>query len=301
MQDQPPKQRIAVVGVGSVGAYFGARLATAGHDVTLCVRRAFEVLRVHTDGSWLEVDTTVLTDPAGATPVDVVLLATKAHQTPSAAPWLTALCDDDTLVAVLQNGVEHEQRVRPYVGGADILPTIVKYGGEKLEPGVVKHHTYGYLTVPDTETGRRFRRHFAGSTVQVHLTEDFTTAAWTKLCTNVAANAVPALTMRRFPVFRRPDVAALSEELIRECAEVGAREGAELPATIAEDEIARMAALPDDVGSSMLYDRLAERPLEQDALNGAVVRLGEHHGVPTPFNRALTALLAAISEQAGRT
>lgn len=294
----PNRRRIAVVGVGSVGGYFGAQAAAAGHDVVLCSRRPFEGLRVETGGDVLDVDAPVLTDPADATPVDWVLLATKAHQTAATAPWLAALCRPGTVVAVLQNGVDHVERVAPLVDEADVLPTIVKYGGELLEPGLVRHHTYGFLTAPATDAGEALVDLFAASAPDVVLTDDFTTEAWRKLCTNVAANAVPALTMRRFPVFRRPDVAELARGLITEAATVGAREGASLPATIADDEVARMAALPDGVGSSMLYDRLAGRALEHEALNGAVVRAGERHGVPTPLNAAVTALLAAISEEA---
>lgn len=303
METRARRQRVAVVGVGSVGGYFAAQLDRAGHDVALCVRQPFEVLRVHSGGVWGEVHAKVFTEPDGMAPVDWVLLATKAQHTESVGDWLATLCQEGCRVAVLQNGVEHEERVRPLVrglDGVDVLPVIVKYGGERLEPGVIEHYTYGYLTVPDGPVGRDFAGLFEGASAEVRLTSDFTTAAWTKLCTNVAANAVPALTMQRFPVFRRPDIARLSVALIRECATVGAAEGAHLPGSIAEDEVERLSGLPDDVGSSMLYDRLAGRTLEHDALNGAVVRFGVEHGIETPLNEATVALLAAISDAAPR-
>ena len=279
-----------------MGGYFAAHLALTGYEVQLCARRPFERLRVHTGGRWLDVDAPVLTDPSEANPVDWVLLATKAHHTVAAAPWLNALCREGTTVAVLQNGVDHEARVAPLVDAAEVLPTIVKYGGEQVEAGVVRHYTYGFLTAPDTPAGRRLQELFADSAVEVHLTRDFVTTAWSKLCTNVAANAIPALTMRRFPVFRRPDIAELAEGLISECAEVGRAEGADLPSSVPSDEVQRMASLPDEVGSSMLYDRLAGRSTEHEALNGAVVRAGRRHGIATPLNAAVTALLAAITE-----
>ncbi len=288
---------VAVVGVGSVGGYFAARLAGAGHRLVLCAHHPFERLTVRSGDETIEVDAPVLTDPADVDArAEVVLLATKAHQIPSAAPWLAALCGPETTVAVMQNGVEHEALVAPYARGATIVPTMVKYGGEQVAPGEVHHYTYGFLTVPDTLAGRRVASLFADTRVEVHLTDDFTTVAWRKLCTNVVANAIPAITMRRFPVFRRADIAELARGVVAECVGVGRAVGADLDESIPDDEVARLASLPDHVGSSMLYDRLAGKPLEHEALNGAVVRFGVRHGIPTPLNAALTALLAAISE-----
>ncbi len=299
MSDSEERVDVAVVGVGSVGGYFAARLAGAGHRPVLCAHRPFERLTVRSGGETLEVHAPVWTDPAEATArANVVMLATKAHQVPAAAAWLSALCGPETTVAVMQNGVEHEDLVAPYVRGATIVPTMVKYGGEQVAPGEIHHYTYGFLTVPDGPGGRRIASLFARTPVEVHLTDDFTTVAWRKLCTNVAANAIPAITMRRFSVFRRPDIAELARGVVAECVAVGRAVGADLTESIPGDEVARLASLPDHVGSSMLYDRLANRPLEHDALNGAVVRYGARRDIETPLNAALTALLAAISEAA---
>jgi 2-dehydropantoate 2-reductase len=84
-----------------------------------------------------------------------------------------------------------------------------------------------------------------------------------------------------------------------ECIAVAGAVGVDVPADLARSEVERLAGLPDHVGSSMLYDRLAGRSLEYDALNGAVVRIGARHGVPAPLNRAMVALLGAISEGGG--
>lgn len=293
-----PSQNVAVVGVGSVGGYYGAQAMVAGNRVSLCTRTGFERLIVETAGKEIVLEGRIYQDPAEVGVHDWVLLAVKAHQTESAAPWLSALCDESTIVAVLQNGVEHIERTGPYVDGAEVLPTVVRYGGEATEPGRVTHYTYGYLLVPDDKAGRRLAELFDGSEAGVTVTADFDNEAWSKLVTNVAANAIPAITEQRFPVFRRADIADLAEGLMLECIEVAASVGVDLDPALARSEVERLAGLPDNVGSSMLYDRLAGRSLEYDALNGAVVRIGARNGVETPLNQAVVALLGSISDAA---
>ncbi|MGH8914945.1 MAG: 2-dehydropantoate 2-reductase [Acidimicrobiia bacterium] len=287
---------VAVVGLGAVGGYFAAQAWRAGNDLSLCARAPFDRLVVETKGEVLTVEAPIHTDPGGVAPHDWVLLATKAHQSRSAVPWLDRLCGPETVVVVLQNGVEHLQRVGPLAGPATVLPAVVRFGGEALSPGHIRHHTYGYLYVPDGIEGHRLVDVFVGSDAEIHPVPDFETQAWSKLVTNVAANAIPALSQQRFPVFRRPDVAALARALMLECIAVAGAEGVVLSQSLADSEVERMAGLPDNVGSSMLYDRLAGRALEYDALNGAVVRAGKRHGIPTPLNEAMVALLGAISE-----
>jgi len=287
---------VAVVGAGSVGGFFAAQARQAGNQITLCVRTGFDKLIVETGGEEITVDATVHTDPSQVGVHDWVLLAVKAHQTGTTAEWLKALCGASTVIVVLQNGVEHRERVEPLAEGAEVLPAVVRYGGEAIEPGRVRHYTYGVLTVPEGAAGWRLADLFEGSAAQVQLTEDFEQEAWSKLVTNVAANAIPAITLQRFPVFRRLEVAELAEALMVECITVAEAAGIEVPNELARSEVERLAGLPDHVGSSMLYDRLAGRSLEYDALNGAVVRIGERHGVPTPLNRAMVALLGAISD-----
>lgn len=296
---QGTSQKVAVVGAGSVGGFFAAQAGIAGHQVTLCVRTPFEHLVVVTGGEEVVVDAAISTEPGEVGVHDWVFLAVKAHQTQSASGWLGALCGPETVVVVMQNGVEHRERVEPLVGESHVLPAVVRYGGEALEPGVVRHYTYGSLVVPDDHAGRRLVELLRSSDAEVRLTDDFAAEAWSKLVTNVAANALPAITMQRFPIFRRPDVAELAEGLMAETIAVAAAVGVGLDPELARSEVDRLAGLPDHVGSSMLYDRLSGRPLEHDALNGAVVRIGSRHGVPAPLNQVMMALLAAISDGAG--
>src|SRR4051794_22446876 len=140
------KTSVAVVGVGGIGGSFAAYLSR-NPDVSFdfCVRRPFDALRVcHPDGTELAtVDGRVLSDPDDAAPVDWVLVATKAYQVESAAPWLRALCGPATVVAVLQNGVEHLERVESLVGPAAVVPGLVYVGGYATAPGSIVHTIAG--------------------------------------------------------------------------------------------------------------------------------------------------------------
>jgi 2-dehydropantoate 2-reductase len=128
----------------------------------------------------------------------------------------------------------------------------------------------------------------------VELAADFTTLAWRKLAINAVAGLM-VLAGRRAGMFRRPDVAALARALAAETVAVARAEGADLPEAVADELVAEFAAYPEDLGSSILFDHEAGRPLEWDARNGVVQRLGARHGVPTPVSDVIVPLLAAAS------
>lgn len=289
--------QVAVVGVGAVGGVVAAGLMSSGRvDVTACVRSPLGGLRiVRPDGSALEVSLTEVTDPAEVSAVDWVVLATKAHQTAAAGPWLSRLCGPGTRVVVLQNGVEHRERVAPLVGAARVLPAVVEISAESQRRGQVRLFGQPRLTVPEGDDGTRFQALCQDSGIEVTAVDDFVTAAWAKLCLNTANGAVTALTMQRMPVFAHPRVAQLGRALVEEARQVAAASGARLPEDLADQVIARLRAMPPESGSSMLWDRLAGRQTEYDARNGAVVRAGARLGIPTPYNETVTALLEAVS------
>jgi 2-dehydropantoate 2-reductase len=286
-----------VVGAGGVGSYFAAHLLEAGTaEVTLCVRRPFTELVVERDdGVVLRHRPRVVTDPAEVGPVDWVLLATKAHQTAGAAGWLSRLVGPGTTVVVLHNGAEHEQRVRPYVGDATVVPAVVYCGAELLAPGHVHHQANGLLIVPPSPAADALVRLFPDPKARIRPSDDFVTELWTKVTANCVVNGTCALTGQRFGVFRDPEVAALARSLVLECAAVARAEGARLEDAYADVLVAGLAGAPVTNGSSMLYDRLHGVPMEQDAIYGAVVRAGARHGLPTPLTGAFLALLGAIS------
>jgi 2-dehydropantoate 2-reductase len=293
--DASRAQSVAVIGAGGVGSVVAAQLVQAGHDVTLCARRAVDRLVVETPSATRTLAVRSTADPDAVEPVDWVLLATKGHQTAGALPWLTALVGERTVVAVLQNGIDHAERLRALGVEAEVLPVLVTLYAEGVAPGHVRHVKGDRLAVPAGATGARFAELFAGGAIEVVAEADFRTAAWHKLLGNVAANPVTALTGRRGAVLHDEDVLALCAAVMAECVTVARAEGAALGDAHVAELLAVFRAFPPQGGTSMLWDRLAGRPLEHELLTGAVVRAGRGQGVPTPRNDALLALLRAVS------
>ncbi|PVM75218.1 2-dehydropantoate 2-reductase [Caulobacter radicis] len=283
--------RIAVIGPGAVGGTLAAWLAQA-HDVTLCVRTAFERLEVETPQGPLVASPAVLTDPAAAAPVDWVLVTTKTYDAAGAAAWLAGLVGPETRVAVLQNGVEHVERFSPYLPADRITPAVVDIPAERAAPGVIRQRRMGWIKVPAGADGETFVALFAHTPIEVTTTDDFTTVAWSKLALN-CAGAVNALTLKPSGIAHRDDIAAIMKSLVAECVAVGRAQGADLPDDLPEQVVAGYRAGPADGINSLHADRLAGRPMEIDARNGVIVRKGAAHGIATPVNAMVVALLEA--------
>lgn len=288
---------VAVIGAGAIGGLVAARLASAGLPVHLCVRTAIPGLVLESGGERIVADVEVITRPEDvAGTVDWIFLATKAHDTDAAAPWLARLCGPGTTLVVLQNGIDAERRLTGLVGPARIIPTLVHIGAERLAPGHIVQHGGGQLVVPQGKGGEDLAALLAGTVLVVKQVADFLTYSWRKILGNVFANPLTALTMRRADVFDDPDVAELARKLVAEAVEVGRSVGARLTPADVETTIAGIAQLPKGSGSSMLYDRLAGLRLEHEHLTGAVVRTAELNGIDVPYNRVMLTLLRALDE-----
>jgi 2-dehydropantoate 2-reductase len=287
--------KVAVVGVGAIGAVLAEAACAAGHDVTVCVRTPIDALTMEREGVARPVPARITADPATVGEVDWVLLATKAYQIPGAAPWLTRLSGPRTVVVVVQNGIDHADRVAPLGLPGPVLPAIAYISAQRDAPDRVVHTFGDRLLVPRGTVGAAFAGLLAGSPVTVEQSDDFQTAAWRKLLVNVAANPVTALTGRRLGVLGEPGISALVREVLSEAVAVAAASGARLSAADVTATLDFYSGLDADTGTSMLEDRLAGRPTEHEEITGAVVRAADRHGVAAPLNHALLALLAAAS------
>ena len=299
----PERATVAVIGIGSIGGVVAGCLRHAGrHDVVACVRRPINQLTVERPEGTVQVALAALTDPQAAAPVDWVLLATKAYHTASAAPWLARLCGPSTRVAVLQNGIGHSARVAPFIGAATAVPIMVYFNGERLAQDRVRlRHVGGTgdMQAGDDPNGRAFAQLLEGTPLSVELIADFKTQAWRKLLINAVANPMTCLTLRRQEVLRRPDIHALCLAVLDEAVAVARADGAQLADDEAAQTMVKLSTFGPELGTSMYFDRLAGRPLEVEALTGAIVAAGERLGIPTPLNGTLLTLLRAVSDAAG--
>lgn len=291
---------IAIVGPGAIGSTVAALLHAAGHPVTLCGHTPRERIEVRPDsGEPIVVPGPVLTDPADVEgPVGLVLLAVKDTHNDDAADWLRRLCDENTVVCVLQNGVEQVERVGPRCPSAHIVPAVVWFSAETQPQGWVRLRTGVRLVLPDHDDAEILAAVLRPAGVTVELHADFTTEAWRKLLTNALAGLM-VLTGRRSGMFRRDDVAALARRYVTECLAVARAEGAALPDSVVDELTEMFAVAPADLTTSILTDREAHRRLEWDTRNGVIVRKAAEHGLATPVSDVLVPLLAAASDGPG--
>jgi len=292
--------QIAVVGPGAIGATVAAYLHAAGHRVLLCGRTAREHIEVRPDGADpIIVPGPVHTDPQEISgPVDVVVLAVKATQNDVAGRWLARLCDEHTIVAVLQNGIEQVEQVQPHCPSSPVVPGIVWFSAETQPDGWVWLRTEPRLVLPSGPAAETVAELLRDAGCPVDCDPDFITAAWRKLLAN-AVGGLMVLSGRRSGMFRRDDVAALSRRYLAECLTVARAEGARLDDGVVDELVDMFRAAPVDMATSMLLDREARRTLEWDIRNGVIIRRARAHGLPTPISDVVVPLLAAASDGPG--
>ena len=297
-------ERIAVVGPGAIGSTVAALLHAAGFPVLVAGRTPRPAVELHPDPGLSLPERIVLpepvcTDPAAVDgPVDVVLLAVKDTQNAGAARWLDRLCGPDTVVCVLQNGVEQVDRVGALCPGSTVVPAAVWFSAESQPPGWVRLRTPVRLVLPDSPAAARLADVLGAAELTVELDPDYLSEAWRKLLTNAVAGLM-VLTGRRSGMFGRADVAALARRYTAECLAVARAEGAHLGDAVIDDILAMFTGVDPDMTTSMLTDREAHRPLEWDIRNGVILRKARQHGLAAPISEVVVPLLAAASDGPG--
>lgn len=290
--------RVAVVGPGAIGTTVAAALHEAGRTPLVCGRTPRDRIVLLAGDDRIVMDHPVTTDPdAVAGPVDLVFLAVKATQLDGARDWLRALCGPGTVVCVLQNGVEQVEMVAPLIGGAEVVPAVVWFPAETQPDGSVRVHEAARLSLP-AQSATRAAPALRGTRIVVELVDDFTSMAWRKLLQNAAAGLM-ALTGRRSGSFRRDDLGDLTLAYLREGLAVARAEGAVLGDEVPSQILAGFRDRAEDLGTSILADRTAGRPLEWDVRNDVVRRRARRHGIPTPIGDVVVPLLAAASDGPG--
>lgn len=298
--------RILVVGAGAVGGYFGARLAAAGGDLAFLARgahgralreRGLRLLSPLGDLHLAPLRVLASGDPADR-PAELVIVAVKMYDLAAAAAAIAPLVDERSLVLPLENGVEAAELLAPRVAPARVALGVAYIGGHIEAPGVIRHSgTLARLVFGPRDAGpepaldrlaRLCRRaridHVQSAAMSLELWRKFVFLAPFAAITTFAR--APAGVIREDPAHWARLVA-----LVEEAVAVGRACGVELAPDLVADRLALIRSLPPGMRSSMLTDLEAGRPLELDWLLGAVVRLGERAGVPTPVSRLTLAAL----------
>ena len=282
---------IALIGPGAIGGLIAAWLCQdEANQVTVCARTPLRHIELETADGVIEARPTILTRPEQGQTVDWILVATKAYDSESAAAWFSTLLGEDTRVAILQNGVDHVERFSAYLPAERILPVVVDCPTERVTPEQIRQRGAGTVVVPASNIGSAFTDLFTRTEIDATTSADFLSMVWRKLCIN-AAGAVNALTLEPARIAHDPHAEMLMRKLVHEAISVGRAEGANLRDSIADEVVRHYQNVPGDSVNSLHADRLAGRPMEIDLRNGVIVRLGERHGISTPFNEMAVALL----------
>jgi 2-dehydropantoate 2-reductase len=290
---------IALIGPGAIGTTIAAALHEVDRAPLLCGRTAHAQLTLRHDEGEIVVPGPVLTEPAAIQqPVDLLFVAVKTTQVAESAGWLAALCDENTVVCALQNGVEQKAQLAPLVNGATVLPSVVWFPAQREPDASVWLRAKPRLTLPDVPQAQRVVEALSGTRCAVDLSADFLSIAWRKLLQNAAAGLM-VLANRRAGMFSRDDITELALAYLRECLAVARAEGAVLKDDVPQEIVGNFQRAPADLGTSILADRQANRPLEWDIRNGVIQRLGHAHGIAVPISDVLVPLLAAASEGPG--
>lgn len=297
--------RIAVMGSGGVGGYFGARLAKGGADVVFIARGAhFEAMRK----SGLRIDNerepialpkvNVTDDAASIGPVDLILFAVKLWDTEAAARSLLGSIGPDTALISFQNGVQKDDLLRPIVGDAALMGGVGYVATAISRPGVIAQTGTMQRLLFGEFDGRRSKRIedfysacLAGG-INAEVSPDVGREIWQKFVFLVALSGATAA--MRAPIGKireNPLTREFLLDLMREVVAVGRARGVALPVDYAEQRLSFADGLPADMIASMYHDLQAGKPLELNWLSGGVVKLGAEVGVPTPMNRAVRDVL----------
>lgn len=299
-----PVERVAVVGAGAVGCYFGGMLARAGTPVTL-IGRAHHVDAINRDGLFIErsdfqahIKMQADTRVEAVRDATVVLLCVKTVDTETAATSVATNLGGDALLVSFQNGVDNAERIQRATG-INAIPAVVYVAAAMTGPGRVKHNGRGDIVI---EQVPRLECLFTGAGIPCRITDNIAAELWTKLVMNCAYNAVSALTRSHYlAITENPLTRTVMKELIREVVAVASASGISIASPDELFEAAlKLGGAMATATSSTEQDIARGRPTEIDSLNGYVARRGEELGIPAPINTALHALVKLLEARSRR-
>lgn len=287
--------KIAVMGAGAVGCYYGAMLARAGHDVTL-IGRLNHVEAMNRDGLLLDfgssqeyVAVSAATDASAIAGAELVLFCVKSTDTADAGAQIKAFINPDTIVLSLQNGVDNAERLGAVLG-QPVIPIVVYVATSMGGAGHVKHHGRGELVIGPSAQSQVVADTLRPAGIPVEISDNADGALWAKMILNCAYNALSAITQLPYgQLVQGHGVWDVMRSAVDECLAVAKADGVEVPGDV-WGAIEKIAATMPAQFSSTAQDLARGKPSEIDYLNGYIVRKGAGFGIATPTNLTLHAL-----------
>lgn len=297
--------KVAVMGAGAVGCYFGGMLARAGHEVVL-IARSQHVEAITRDGLRMEtlcfdeqVRLSASTNPGAVQGANLVLFCVKSTDTESAGELIRPHLAPDALVLCLQNGVDNADRLRAVLPGVRVAAAVVYVATEMAGPGHVRHHGRGDLVIEPAgaDLGQAVAQALISAAVPTEISDNVRGALWAKLILNCAYNAVSAIAQLPYgKAVAGMGVKDVMRDVVAECLAVARAEGVQ----VAGDVFAAVAGLAGSMPSqlsSTAQDLARGKPTEIDYLNGLIVQRGQALGIATPANRVLWALVKLLESK----
>jgi len=294
--------KVAVMGAGAGGCYYGGMLARAGHEVVL-IGRPQHVEAIGRNGLHLEAQSfdehiplTASTQASAVQGAKLVLFCVKSTDTQSAALEIKPFLAPDTLVLSLQNGVENADEVRKVVT-QPVAAAVVYVATEMAGPGHVRHHGRGELVIEPSSASADVAQALIAAGVPTEISDNVRGALWAKLILNCAYNALSAITQLPYGrLVKGEGVTTVMRDIVDECLAVAKADGVTIPGDV--DKAVRMIAetMPGQY-SSTAQDLSRGKRSEIDHLNGLIVRRGDALGVATPSNRLLHTLVKLIESK----
>ena len=306
--------RIVVLGAGAMGCLVGGVLREGGLDVTLVDPWAEHVRAINERGLGIvgyggdrriAIRATTAADEAGG--ADIVIVQCKAGQTSALVRAAQSLFADETVAISFQNGLGNEEAIGAIVGIDKVLGGATAQGASIVGPGVIRNYAdlpsiIGELAGGLSERATRIASTFTANGLDTTASADIRRDMWKKLLANVAISAVSAITdLSIDEMMAVPALKETASRAVDEAAAVGVAAGVDLDAKSAREVLLAIAGKQGTGAnkSSMCMDVLGRRITEIDVINGAIARLGREHGVPTPVNDTLVAVIKGIETHFG--
>ena len=300
--------KFVIIGAGGVGGYFGGKLAVSGKEVWFVARgkhlAAMKAngLCVNSSEGQFTVPPGKMTDnPAEIGPVDVVLFCVKSYDTGSAAQQLAPILTERTIIISLQNGLDNEAQIQKIIpagtvyGGAAYIYSTITAPGVITETGGPKKIVFGAMPGANEgtrETAKGILDSLIEAGIKAELTEDISSALWNKFILTTSVGGLTALTRLTLgEILTADETRARLTDAMREVEAIAKAKGMNIEAGYVDRAIRTLRRFGNGNHSSLYYDLIHEKPMELEALSGAVVKHGQALGIPTPIHKTICGAL----------